>query len=72
METCTGCGKNVPDINVEFGGGTHVYNLDGDLYCKPECIKESMERFMKVCSDPSRDIWQVMAAAGPDTERENV
>jgi hypothetical protein len=37
MAKCTRCGTPIPDINVEFGG-THTYNLDGDLYCGTGCL----------------------------------
>lgn len=37
LHRCVRCSTPIPGINLEFGGGTHVYNLDGDLYCTQAC-----------------------------------
>lgn len=34
---CHRCGKSIPGINVEFGGGSHYWSPDSDLYCSKNC-----------------------------------
>jgi len=44
---CGGCGKEIPKINLEFGGA--YYNLDGDPFCNKQCHDQFCNRITSVC-----------------------
>ena len=67
MAKCNGCEAEIPDIDIEFGGGytKHVYIIDGDIFCSEECLNRWRKRIGEMCQTESKFLsWMNETSSG--------